>query len=72
MYSRIVLILGILLVAVGIAEVIHPFGPAGMRSNPALVIVVGVLLAARHLAREAALKRKRMLEEVSDKPLGLD
>ncbi len=71
-YSRIVLIIGLVLILLGALEMVRPFGPAALRSNPPLVIVVGLLLAGRHMAYETARRRRMLLEEVPKKPLGLE
>jgi hypothetical protein len=65
------LTLPVLFVVLGIAEYVHPFGPPFLRNSPLLWIIIGGLLAARHGARMAAQGRKKMLDEVPRKPLGL-
>ena len=61
----------ILLAAIGILEFIHPFGPAFLRNMPALWIIIAVLLAARHGAKITARNRRRMIDAVPRRPLGL-
>lgn len=69
--SNLTLVIAVILVVVGMAEFVHPFGPAFLRTNPILVVILGALLAARHAAHSAARKRQKMLDEVPEKPLGL-
>ena len=70
-YARVSLLLGIALVAIGIAEMLRPFGPAFFRANPLLVVIIGALFTARYAVRAASLRRRRMLDEVPKRPLGI-
>ena len=68
--SRFVLVIAAALVVIGVAEYFRPFGPAALR-NPLLVIVLGLLLAARYGSQAMRRKRQQMLDDVPDHPLGL-
>ena len=70
-YARLSLAIGIALIVIGIAEMVRPFGPAFFRANPVLVVIIGALFTARYAVRTAALRRRRMIDEVPKRPLGI-
>lgn len=64
------LVVAILFLGLGIAEFVRPFGPPFLRNAPVLIIA-GLLLAARYGAGASARRRQKMLNDVPRRPLGL-
>lgn len=65
------LALAALVLALALVEFIHPFGPRVLRISPGLLVILALLLAARHAVRHEARKREEILKAVPRRPLGL-
>jgi len=68
--SRLIPVVAAALVILGILELLKPFGPPYLR-RPGVLILLGGLLALRYVGVVVSRNRRRMLEEVPKRPLGL-
>lgn len=69
--SRFTLVIAVALIAIGATEMVRPFGPPIISRMPILVLLLGVLLAARYGAHAVAKQRTQIVSEVPKHPLGL-
>lgn len=68
MRENIPIILAGVALAMAVVQTIHPIG---FRVHPMLMFVVAALLALRWVLRRAAKKRRVLLENVPERPLGI-